>query len=152
LHTEGDGTTWPRLFVASSAEVKQQALPYVLLAKALGLIHEGPNPATGLNEVLLLTKDADGFDNDPVVLGQSFVASADSVNLEHLHTIQTACNALLGSADYRHIDRRTTVQKAVVAEVEAIKAQCSGNVQDPTYRRFLDAGRKAVAILKGEAA
>jgi hypothetical protein len=118
----------------------------------LGLIHEGLNPATGLNEVLLLTKDADGFDNDPVVLGQSFVASADSVNLEHLHTIQTACNALLGSADYRHIDRRTTVQKAVVAEVEAIKAQCSGNVQDPTYRRFLDAGRKAVAILKGEAA
>ena len=152
LHTEGDGSTWPRLFVASSAEVKQQALPYVLLAKALGLIHEGPNPATGLNEVLLLTKDADGFDNDPVVLGQSFIASADSVNLENLHTIQTACNALLGSADYRHIDRRTAVQKAVVAQIEAIKAQCNGNIQDPLYRRFLEAGRKAVAIVKGEAA
>lgn len=151
LHTEGDGSTWPRLFVASSAEVKQQALPYVLLAKALGLIHEGPNPATGLNEVLLLTKDADGFDNDPVVLGQSFIASADSVNLENLHTIQTACNALLGSADYRHIDRRTAVQKAVVAQIEAIKAQCNGNIQDPLYRRFLEAGRKAVAIVKGEA-
>jgi hypothetical protein len=70
LHTEGDGNAWPRLFVASSAEVKQQALPYVLLAKALGFIHEGRNPATGAEEVLLLTKDADGLGQRPGPPGQ----------------------------------------------------------------------------------
>ena len=150
LHTEGDGTVWPRLFVATNAEVKHQALPYVLLAKALGFIHEGPNPATGAHEVLLLTKDADGFDNDPVLLGKNFIASADSVNLNHLHTIQTVCNAALASADHRHLDRRSALQRAVLTEVEAIKAQCGGNIQDPTYRRFLDAGKRAVALLKGE--
>lgn len=151
LHTEGDGSVWPRLFVATNAEVKHQALPYVLLAKALGFIHEGPNPATGASEVLLLTKDADGFDSDPVLLGTSFVASADSVDLNQLHTIQTVCNAALASADYRHQEKRSALQRAVLADVEAIKVQCGGNIQDPTYRRFLDAGKRAVALLKGEA-
>ena len=149
LHTEGDGNAWPRLFVASSAEVKHEALPYVLLAKALGLIHEGRNPATGSDEVLLLTKDADGFDNAPVVLGSNFVASADSLDLGNLHTIKTVCNALLASSAYVHQDRRSEVQRAILAEVEAVKVLRSGNIQDETYRRFLDAGKRAVAILRG---
>ena len=152
LHTEGDGNAWPRLFVASSAEVKLQALPYVLLAKALGIIYVGKNPATGADEVLLLTKDADGFDNDPVALGKTFVTSADSINLEHLHTIKSVCDTLLAGAGYVHQDRRGELQRAILAEVEAVKAQLGGNIQDATYRRFLDAGRRAVAILKGEAA
>ena len=149
LHTEGDGSTWPRLFVASSAEVKHEALPYVLLAKALGLIHEGRNPATGADEVLLLTKDADGFDNAPVVLGSNFVVSADSLDLDNLHTIKTVCSGLLASSAYLHQDRRSEVQRAILADVEAVKALRGGNIQDETYRRFLDAGKRAVAILRG---
>ena len=151
LHTEGDGNTWPRLFVASSAEVKHEALPYVLLAKALGLIHEGRNPATGTDEVLLLTKDADGFDNAPVVLGSNFVASADSLDLDNLHTIKTVCSGLLASSAYLHQDRRSEVQRAILADVEAVKVLRGGNIQDETYRRFLDAGKRAVAVLRGAA-
>ena len=151
LHTEGDGNAWPRLFVASSAEVKHEALPYVLLAKALGLIHEGRNPATGADEVLLLTKDADGFDNAPVVLGSNFVASADSLDLDNLHTIKTVCSGLLASSAYLHQDRRSEVQRAILADVEAVKVLRGGNIQDETYRRFLDAGKRAVAILRGVA-
>ena len=152
LHTEGDGTAWPRLFVASSAEVRQQALPHLLLAKALGFVHEGPNPATGAHEVLLLTKDADGFDNDPVALGSSFAGSADTIDLETLHTVKSVCASALASTAYAHQDRRVEVQRAILAEVEAVKAARGGNIQDEAYRRFLDAGRRAVAILKGEAA
>ena len=138
--------------MASSAEVKQQALPYVLLAKALGFIHESRNPATGAEEVLLLTKDADGLDNDPVLLGKSFMASADSINLENLHAIRSVCDATLTSASHLHQDRRSEVQRAILAEVEAIKAARGGNIQDETYRRFLEAGRRALAILKREVA
>ena len=151
LHTEGDGTAWPRLFVATSAEVKHEALPYVLLAKALRLIHEGRNPATGLDEVLLLTKDADGFDNAPVLLGSQFVASADSLSLDNLHSIKTICSSLLASSAYTHQDRRSEVQRAILANVEAVKALQGGNIQDETYRRFLDAGKRAVAILRDTA-
>jgi hypothetical protein len=151
LHTEGDGNAWPRLYVASSAEVKHEALPYVLLAKALGLIHEGRNPATGASEVLLLTKDADGFDNTPVLLGSNFVASADSLDLDNLHTIKTVCSGLLASSAYLHQDRRAEVQRTILAEVEAVKVLQGGNIQDETYRRFLDAGKRAVAILRGAA-
>ena len=151
LHTEGDGNAWPRLYVASSAEVKHEALPYVLLAKALGLIYEGRNPATGADEVLLLTKDADGFDNAPVALGSNFVASADSLDLDNLHTIKTVCSGLLASSAYLHQDRRSEVQRAILADVEAVKVLRGGNIQDETYRRFLDAGKRAVAILRGAA-
>ena len=152
LHTEGDGNAWPKLFVASSAEVRVQALPFLLLAKALGLIHEGKNPAIGAYEVLLLTKDTDGFDNDPVALGKSFFASADGIDLDTLHTIKSVCNAMLTSAGYVHQERRSEVQQAILTEVEAVKTARGGNIQDETYRRFLEAGRHAVAILKGEAA
>jgi Tubulin like len=151
LHTEGDGNAWPRLFVASSAEVKLEALPYLLLAKVLGYIHEGRNPATGMDEVLLVTKDADGFDNDPVNLGKTFASSADSVGLADLHTIKTVCDAALTSTDYLHQDKRAELRRAVLAEVEAVKAARGGNVQDDLYRRFLDAGRRAAALLKGDA-
>ena len=151
LHTEGDGNAWPRLYVASSAEVKHEALPYVLLAKALGLIYEGRNPATGADEVLLLTKDADGFDNAPVALGSNFVASADSLDLDNLHTIKTVCSGLLASSTYLHQDRRSEVQRAILADVEAVKVLRGGNIQDETYRRFLDAGKRAVTILRGAA-
>ena len=151
LHTEGDGTAWPTLFVASTAEVKLQALPYILLAKALGFIHEGKNPATGVDEVLLLAKDANGFDKDPIVLGKQFHTAADSVNLENLYAIKSVCETMLLSDTYRHQDRRTEVQRAILAEVEAIKALRGGNIQDETYRRFLDAGRRAMVVLKGEA-
>ena len=152
LHSEGDGNAWPRLFVASSAEVKYQALPYVLLAKAFGLIHEGKNPATGADEVLLLTKDVDGFDNEPVALGKNFIECAGSINLESMHMIKSICDQMLLSAEYVHLDRRSEIQRAVLSAVEAVKASRGGNIQDETYRRFLDAGRRAVAILKSESA
>jgi hypothetical protein len=150
LHTEGDGTQWPRLFVASNSEVKAEGLPYVLLAKALGFISEARNPATGADEVLLLTKDSDGFDNDPVLLGKQFITSADAIDMENLHTIKSVCDAALASTDYLHQDRRAELRRAVLAEVEAVKAARGGNVQDETYRRFLDAGKRAAAVLKGE--
>jgi hypothetical protein len=117
----------------------------------LGFIHEGKNPATGADEVLLVTKDADGFDNDPVALGKSFTASADSINLETLHNIKSVCTETLSSPGHIHQDRRDEVRRAILSEVEAVKSARGGNIQDETYRRFLDAGRRAVAILKGEA-
>ncbi len=151
LHTEGDGSAWPRLFVASSVEVKQQGLPYVLLAKAFGFIHEGRNPATGVSEVLLVTKNEDGFDNDPISLGKTFVDSADNINPENVYVIRTLCEATLAGPDYLHKDRRAEVLKAVLNDVEAVKSSVGGNVQDGTYRMFLDAGRRAATILKAEA-
>jgi hypothetical protein len=62
------------------------------------------------------------------------------------------CDAALASPDYLHQDKRAELRRAVLAEVEAVKAARGGNVQDDLYRRFLDAGRRAAALLKGEAA
>jgi len=148
LHTEGDGSAWPRLFVASSAEIKLQAMPYLLLAKVLGMVQEGKNPSTGAEEVLFLSKDADGFDNEPVVLGKSLLVSADGIDMETLHQLKTVCTALLSGADYLHQDKRGDLRQRILAEVEAVKALRNGNIQDEMYRKFLDAGKRAVALLK----
>ena len=84
-----------------------------------------------------------------MALGSNFVASADSLDLDNLHTIKTVCSGLLASSAYLHQDRRSEVQRAILADVEAVKALRGGNIQDETYRRFLDAGKRAVAILRG---
>jgi hypothetical protein len=76
--------------------------------------------------------------------------SADGIDLEIFHQLKTACTDLLCGADYLHQDKRTELRQRILAEVEAVKAQRNGNVQDELYRRFLEAGKRAVAILKGE--
>ena len=45
---------------------------------------------------------------------------------------------------------RGELQKAIVAEVEQIKSMRGNNVNDDVYRRFLEGGRQAVKVLKGE--
>ena len=97
-----------------------------------------------------MTKDADGFDNDPVPLGSTLVDSVDKLDAGATRTVRTTVEGLLNSADYAHIDKRAEVQKAILSIVEEVKAERGGNVQDATYRRFLDAGKKAVSVLKRE--
>lgn len=151
LHTEGDGSQWPRLFVITQAEAQHEGLPYVLLAKVLGHLHQGTHPASGDPQLVLLSKDADGFDNDPLVLGPGLLSGIDALGLDALHRLRAVCEATLSQPEYRHRDRRQALQQALLREVEAIKTACGGDLNDPRYRRFLDAGKRAVALLKADA-
>lgn len=151
VHTEGDGSAWPRLFVASSDEIKQQALPYLLLAKCLGFIAESENPETGVKDILFLSKDEYGFDNDPIILGSEFIESAEHVKLDHLQLIKSSCADALNTK-YRHEGKKSELIQAVLQEVEKIKQRQGGNMQDPLYRKFLDAGKKVVGSIKSNVA
>ncbi|MGO8671769.1 MAG: tubulin-like doman-containing protein [Capsulimonadaceae bacterium] len=151
IHGEGDGTQFPPIYVPTMSQVKDQGLPYVMIAVATNLITPSKNPATGASAYVLITKDADGLDNDPVYLGADLVDSVNKLDSTTARIVTKATTDLLAGPDYTTADQRVEVQKNVVAMVEKLKADRGGNVQDATYRRFLDAAKKAVSILKREA-
>lgn len=150
LHTEGDGAQLPPLYVASPEDIRREGLPYVLLARALGVLREAENPATGEPEVLLLGKDADGFDNPPLALGRTLTESWAALDLLKLDALRAQVVQLLADPGWRHRERREQLLETVRACVDAVRLERGDDRQDAQYLRFLDAGKQAARLLKGE--
>lgn len=150
IHGEGDGTQWPPLYVATMSEVKEQGLPYVLLAQATGIIQKQRDPKTGKDSLLLITKDQDGLDNPAVPLGASLTESVGRLDAATARTVRTAVEALLNGPAYALAEQRAVARTSVVALIDEVKTERGGNVQDATYLRFLEAGKQALGILKRE--
>lgn len=150
LHIEGDGSQHPRLFVPLQDEVRRDAIPYLLLAKAIGLLSEGANVQTGAKVLIFVAKDESGFDTDPIELGSDLVEAVGKITMEYADVIHGYVDKKLNSPQYTLIAAREELQKTIVAEVERIKAVRGSNVNDEVYRRFLDGGKQAVKALKRE--
>jgi len=150
LHIEGDGTQHPRLFVPLQEEVRHDAIPYLLLASATGLLREESNAQTGTKSLTFVAKDENGFDTDPIELGKDLPEALGKVTLEYADIIRGYVTQKLDSADYAQDAARAELQKAIVAEVEKIKVLRGNNVNDDVYRRFLEAGKQAVKVVKKE--
>jgi hypothetical protein len=149
LHLEGDGSQYPRLFVPLQDEVKRDAIPYLLLARALKLVQEGTNPRNGSTGLLFVAKDESGFDTDPIDLGKDLLDALAKIDIESADFVRGHVDRVL-EKDYAQDSQRGEVQKSVVSEVERVKLDRGNNVNDEIYRRFLEGGKKAVKILKRE--
>ena len=147
LHIDGDGSQHPRLYVPLQEEVRRDAIPYLLLAKATGLLRQQGN---GDGVLTFVAKDDTGFDTDPIVLGKSLTEALGKVTPESADTIRAYVVKALGSPEYLEDAKRAELQKSIVADVEAIKTERGNNVTDEVYRRFLDGGKQAVKVLKRE--
>lgn len=148
LHIEGDGMQHPRVFVPLQEEVRRDVVPYLLLAKVLGLVREETN-GRGVKGLVFVAKDESGLDTDPIDLGKSLPESLTKISLETGDLIRGFTNKTLES-DYALDSQRVDLQKQIVAEVEQIKAARGNNMGDEVYRQFLEGGRSAVKILKRE--
>jgi hypothetical protein len=146
IYTEGDGTQFPKIFAASEREVVVEGLPSVLLGKCTGIIQATRIGSNGATELLLLTKDEQGFDNTPIPLGASIRESAEKIVPENVEKIRDAVRQSL-TRDFANDDKRAELSKLIVSEVESIKAELGGDVTDPTYQKFLNAGRAAVKLI-----
>jgi len=149
LHLEGDGSQQPRIFVPLQEEMRHDALPYLLIAKALGLIREAANARTGSKGLIFVSKDDSGLDTDPIDLGKNLAESVTKIDMESADLIRQHANRAL-EKDFPQESQRAELQKRVVGEVEEVKASRGNNVGDDVYRQFLDGGRLAVKILKRE--
>lgn len=150
LHLEGDGSQYPRLFVPLQDEIKRDAIPYLLLAKSMKFLREEANPRTGAKSLMFVAKDKDGFDTDPIDLGKDLMESLVKIDIESADFVRINVDQLL-DRDFAQDAQRAEIQKAIVAEVDAIKSARGNNVNDEVYRRFLEGGKQAVKILKREA-
>jgi hypothetical protein len=149
LHIEGDGSQHPRLFVPLQEEVRRDVIPYLLLARATGLLREEATQ-NGAKTLTFVAKDESGFDTDPIELGKDLPEALGKMTFESADLITGYVAKRLDSSDYAQDAARVQLQKDVVAEVERIKAERGNNVNDEVYRRFLDGGRHAVKVLKRE--
>lgn len=150
LHIEGDGSQHPHIFVPLQEEVRRDAIPYLLLAKAMGMLREEASAQTGARVLTFVAKDESGFDTDPIELGKDLSDALGKVTFEYADTIHGYVAKKLDSPDYAQDTARADLQKRIVAEVEQIKAERGNNVNDEVYRRFLDGGKQAVRVLKRE--
>jgi RHS repeat-associated protein len=62
VHTEGDGSAFPDLFVAERAAIAEKLRPVLLLGAATGLVSQVTDSTSGRKQLALQRKDADGFD------------------------------------------------------------------------------------------
>jgi hypothetical protein len=149
LHLEGDGSQHPRIFVPLQEEMKHDVLPYLLIARVLGLIRDEVNARTGSKGLIFISKDENGLDTDPIDLGKSLTEALTRIDMESADLIRQHSTKRLAS-DYAQESQRADLQTKIVGEVEEIKASRGNNVGDEVYRQFLEGGRVAVKILKRE--
>jgi hypothetical protein len=151
LHSEGDGAQFPKLFIPAQNEVGRETIPYLLLASALKLVQSAPNPNTGSTELVFVSKDADGFDTEPIYLGKTLSEAGAKIDRRSADLVRDYVEGQLNTRDNMVDTKRAELRQAILASVEAIKAERGNNIQDETYKQYLDGGKKAVAIIKRDA-
>lgn len=148
LHIEGDGSQFPSLFVPSTEEIKKQAIPYLLLAKVMNLIIQSEDSNTGKRHFSLPQQDEEGFDQEPIDLGENFIEAYEQLDLIHLEPIKQQVQTLLES-EYRHRDKRNQLKTAILEEVNRIKQyECHDDIKSQLYQVVNEGGKAAVKILK----
>jgi hypothetical protein len=150
VHLEGDGTDLPKLFIPSEQALRVEGLPYLILAKCLGIVEEAGDDS-GKCQLRLLTKDADGFDNPPVPLGGTLLEASDRIDETNFDLIKTTALDRVTRAAQQE-ESRAALRKAILAEVESFKMnECNGDLTDPRYEKVLTAGRTAMKLLAAPA-
>lgn len=147
LHCETDGVNHPSLFIASTEDLKQQGLPFVLIANVLGIVQNYTSPSTGKTEILLMTKDADGFDNDPIRLGVNLIEAVNNLDAQNVETIRIQVQKLL-KTDCQHLDKKNELKQKILNVVNEIKAERQNDIDDLIYKRFKEAGKKSMQLIE----
>ena len=129
----------------SDQALRTEGLPYLILAKCLGVVEQGRD-SSGKAQLRLLTKDTDGFDNPPVPLGGTLLEAAERIDETNFDLIKTAALDRV-NREIRQEEGREALRKAILGEVEAFKTnQCDGDTADPRYETVLTAGKAAMKL------
>lgn len=138
LHTEGALDTYPPLFVKSGDDLRRDALAYLLIGRATGAVRQ-QNGA-----LVLLSKDADGFDNAPQPLGASLLVAPDAIDYDVFASLKrTVDSALTVEGD------RAAVESRVRDAVEEVRPLVNNDVGDSRYRAVVEAAKRALKVIRG---
>lgn len=147
LHCEGDGTQFPDLFVPDQSEMVQKALPFLLIAKVIGLLKPVTNPTTGSTDLFLIEEDSDGLPKR-TKLGRSLPDVSETLDILTAQRFEESVKQLLSADEYRHIEKRTAIQQQLKEELQSVLKERNDNFEDPVYKRFEGGTRAAMQLIK----
>ena len=139
LHTEGSLESYPSLFAKTGDELRKEATAYLMVAQAVGDVRA----ANG--RLMLYSKDADGFDNPPVPLGENLLVAADAVDHAMLADLKRSVDKAVSG-----VERDAEYEERVRAGLEAIKPLVGGDVGDPRYQAMVEGARAAFKIIRDQ--
>jgi hypothetical protein len=144
LHSEGDGTQFPSLYVRAPGAVER--LAFMLVGRAVKVVQLLEDPQTGLSALYLLSRDAQGQENPPVLLGKTLREAADDLDAKNLDLLESSLQFML-DGEYRHKSKRDEIIASVDSEVNKVKAERNNNPLDKVYQLFLQARKKTDDIV-----
>lgn len=141
VHTEGEASTYPSLFLPSRANQVEKFLPTLLLARAVGIVKADPS-----GELEFVTVDDYGLETAES-LGGNLLTVGESVSGKAMQEIDSAVGAALSRMTGAE---RETWMASVRAEIEAVKALLGGDMKDARYKTFVDAARSAMDRVRAQ--
>ncbi|MBV8367489.1 MAG: hypothetical protein JO036_00945 [Candidatus Eremiobacteraeota bacterium] len=145
LHSEGDGTQFPSLFLRKIGP--SEILPELLLASALSIVQTLEDPDTGRKGVYLMRNDAQGREAPPLSLGKSLTDAVDALDALSFDALETQIRGLL-ARDFLHQAKRAELLANVGAQVDAVKTE-RPNPLDKTRQAYIAAQARVEDLLKG---
>ncbi|MCA0325793.1 MAG: hypothetical protein LCH89_09350 [Proteobacteria bacterium] len=133
MHSEGDGAQFPPLEIPTMSKVRSAMLPWVFLAKAMGLIEERPDRNTG-RPTTIYVYEQDGLPNEAQLGNGDFFNAVEDMNLRTLSMIELDVDSRVKAAE--HAQRLAWFDSAKDL-VKGIYESRGRNASDEFYRRYL---------------
>jgi hypothetical protein len=150
IHTEGDGSQLPSLFIADAGTLARDARPLLLLGKALGMIVENRSAVTGKTGLVLNQIDIDGG-VEPMALGADLPSTVDMIQEIQVIALQAEVeHALAAGKGLAEEEQASALAIMTAVEKQAADAM-SGDATHPKVAEWREARRRAMAILRREA-
>lgn len=144
LHAEGDGTQFPSLFVKSVSA--DDVRPYILIARAMGLVRELEDPETELKSIYLVTKNENGRPNPPEKLGDTLTDILKNAGQSLVDQLQELVNRGLAT-EYLAKSKRDDLLGQINGEADRLLDAAGGNPLNREYKAFCEAAGKVEEIL-----
>ena len=143
MHSEGDGNQFPPLLIPLLSDVKATKLPFVLLAKAMGMVKERPDRNTG-KPLTIFTYEDDGLPMDESLGKGRFLDAVEDMNEKTLALIERELLPKVKKALHEQRLEWFENVKIIVREIYDERGQ---NASDEIYKKYVDIMRNDVKQL-----
>lgn len=152
VHTEGDGSQFPDLFIpVGGADWAPKVRRVMLLAQALSIVTESRDPQSGQQRIVLARKDADGFDMEPLVLGKTLASAVDDATEKTVYELKQAVVTRARQLPLLDEAEQARIRNAMIAVIDALKAATGKGADDPEIMVWNTAAREAMRFVRKEA-